>query len=106
MARTMLENLSVGINPITGRALPASDNYANEVVQEALKTVLEHCSLESYASLLERQKKEKKAAAIERKKRNAIQYPDGGAIWTKEDNVLLRNLHLSKKVSFGREHVY
>ena len=64
------------------------------MVQEALKTVLEHCSLESYASLLERQKK---AAAIERKKRNAIQYPNGGVIWTKEDNVLLRNLHLSKE---------
>ena len=42
MARTMVENLSIGINPLTGRALPPSDCCANEVVQEALKTVLEH----------------------------------------------------------------
>ena len=49
MARTMVENLSIGINPLTGRALPPSDCCANEVVQEALKAVLEHCSLESYA---------------------------------------------------------
>lgn len=95
MARTMVENLSVGINPITGRTLPASDSCANEVVQEALKTVLKHCSLESYASLLERQRKEKKAVAKERKERNAIQYPNGGAVWTKEDEALLRNLYLS-----------
>lgn len=95
MARTMVENLSVGINPITGRTLPASDSCANEVVQEALKTVLKHCSLESYASLLERQRKEKKAVAKERKERNAIQYPNGGAAWTKEDEALLRNLYLS-----------
>ena len=58
MARTVVENLSIGINPLTGRALPPSDCCANEVVQEALKTVLEHCSLESYASILERQIKE------------------------------------------------
>ena len=58
MARTMVENLSIGINPLTGRALSPSDCCANEVVQEALKAVLEHCSLESYASILERQRKE------------------------------------------------
>lgn len=96
MARTMVENLSIGINPITGRALPASDSCANEVVQEALRTVLEHCSLESYASLLERQRKEKKAAAEEKKERNATQYPNGGAVWTKEEEALLSNLYLSR----------
>ena len=40
MARTMVENLSIGINPLTGRALSPSDCCANEVVQEALKAVL------------------------------------------------------------------
>ena len=52
-----VENLSMGINPLTGRALPPSDCGANEVVQEALKAVLERGSLESYASILERQRK-------------------------------------------------
>lgn len=52
MARTMVENLSIGINPLTGRALPPSDCCANEVVQEALKAVLEHCSLESYGIII------------------------------------------------------
>ena len=66
MARTMVENLSIGINPLTGRALSPSDCCANEVVQEALKAVLEHCSLESYASILERQRKEKEAAQKEK----------------------------------------
>ena len=56
MARTMVENLSIGINPLTGRALPPSDCCANEVVQEALKAVLEHCSLESYASAEKRER--------------------------------------------------
>ena len=40
MARTKVENLSIGINPLTGRVLPPSDCCANEVVQEALKAVL------------------------------------------------------------------
>ena len=74
MARTMVENLSIGINPLTGRALSPSDCCANEVVQEALKAVLEHCSLESYASILERQRKEKEAAQKEKKERRKAQY--------------------------------
>ena len=57
MARTMVENLSIGINPLTGRALPPSDCCANEVVQEALKAVLEHCSLESYFGAAEKRER-------------------------------------------------
>ena len=68
MARTMVENLSIGINPLTGRALPPSDCCSNEFVQEALKAVLAHCSLESYASHLDRLRKEKEEAKKERKK--------------------------------------
>ena len=36
LARTMVENLSKGINPVTGRALPQNDICANEDVQDAL----------------------------------------------------------------------
>ena len=48
MARTIVENLSLGVNPISGQALDDNDVCANETVQEALRVVLEHCSLESY----------------------------------------------------------
>ena len=86
MARTMVENLSIGINPLTGRALPPSDCCANEVVQEALKAVLEHCSLESYASILERQRKEKEAAHKEKKERRKTQYTNTGKAWSREES--------------------
>ena len=64
MARTMVENLSIGINPLTGRALPPSDCCANEVVQEALKAVLEHCSLFWSG-------REKRKRRLKRRKKNA-----------------------------------
>lgn len=99
MARTMVENLSIGINPITGRALPDSDSCANEVVQEALRTVLKHCSLESYGSLLEKQRKEKKEQAKQRKERRAAEYPNGGTAWSEEEDTLLRNLYLCRENS-------
>ena len=85
MARTMVENLSIGIDPITGRTLPPSDCCANEVVQEALKAVLEHCSL----SILERQRKEKEAAQKEKKERRKAQYPNTGKAWSREESEIL-----------------
>ena len=39
LARTMVESLSKGINPLTGRTLPQSDICANEEVQDALLEV-------------------------------------------------------------------
>ena len=99
MARTMVENLSIGIDPLTGRALPPSDCCANEVVQEALKTVLEHCSLESYASILERQRKEKAAAQKEKKERRKAQYPNTGRSWSREESEKLYDLYFQKKNS-------
>ncbi len=97
IARTMVENLSIGIDPLTGRVLPPSDCCANEVVQEALKTVLEHCSLESYASILERQRKEREAAKKERKEHRAAQYVNSGKAWTKTEDELLYNLYFRRK---------
>lgn len=97
MARTMVENLSIGINPLTGRALPPSDCCANEVVQEALKAVLEHCSLESYASILERQRKEKEVAQKEKKERRKTQYPNTGKSWSREESEKLYDLYFRRK---------
>ena len=97
MARTVVENLSIGINPLTGRALPPSDCCANEVVQEALKTVLEHCSLESYASILERQRKEKEASREARKERRVTRYPNTGQPWTREEEEKLYDLYFRRK---------
>ena len=97
MARTMVENLSIGINPLTGRALSPSDCCANEMVQEALKAVLEHCSLESYASILERQRKEKEAAQKEKKERRKAQYPNTGKAWSREESEKHYDLYFWRK---------
>ena len=99
MARTMVENLSIGIHPLTGRSLPPSDSCANEVVQEALRTVLDHCTLEPYASLLERQKKEQALAKKARREQRAAQYPNNGKPWTKEEEELLYTLYFRKRNS-------
>lgn len=99
MARTMVENLSIGINPLTGRILSPSDCCANEVVQEALKTVLEHCSLESYASMLARQREEKEAAKLEHKEYRESMYPNAGKAWTREENDILCDLYFRRKKS-------
>ena len=64
LARTMVENLSKGINPITGRALPQNDICANEEVQDALLEVLEHCAIESTEQYLVRTKQEKKEKVV------------------------------------------
>ena len=60
MARTIVENLAIGINPLTGEALPDGDVCNNEVVQAALETVLENCSLESYATAIHKTVRKKK----------------------------------------------
>lgn len=92
MARTIVENLSIGINPLTGRVLPVEDCCTNEYVQEALKTVLENCSIDSYATLLERQRKEKKEQKEEQKQQRAERYPSQGKPWTSAEDKKLRIL--------------
>ena len=82
MSHTMVENLSIGIDPLTGRALSPEDCCANEVVQEALKIVLENCTIESYGSILERQRREKKEQREARKKQRAERYVNQGKTWT------------------------
>ena len=72
LARTMVENLSIGIDPITGKLLRQDDSCANEFVQEAIRTVLDHCTIDSYATILERQRKEQKEQREKKNGRSGI----------------------------------
>ena len=95
LARTMVESLSKGINPITGRVLQQSDICANEEVQDALLEVLEHCAIESTEQYLVRIKEEKKEKAEASRERNLRQYPRGGEPWSKEEEAHMLSLHRS-----------
>lgn len=95
LARTMVESLSKGINPITGRALPQSDVCANEDVQDALLEVLEHCTIESTEQYLVRIKQEKKEKAEAKRERNLRQYPRRGEPWSKDEETHMLSLHRS-----------
>lgn len=93
LARTMVESLSKGINPLSGRALPLKDSCSNEEIQEALLEVLAHCSIESNEQYLVRLKEEK--AATRRAKRNEYvkRYPRGGEPWQDEEEKQLLRMH-------------
>ncbi len=95
LARTIVESLSKGINPLTGRVLPQSDACSNEDVQDALLVVLEHCSIESTEQYIFRIKEEKRAQSKEKRERNARQYPRGGEPWSKEEETHVLSLHRS-----------
>ena len=66
LARTMVETLSKGINPVTGRVLNSNDSCANEEIQDALIEVLEHCTIESVEQYMVRMKEERQAAHEEK----------------------------------------
>ena len=93
MARTMVESLSKGINPITGCALPLQDICSDEEVQDALLEVLEHCSIESVEQFLVRNKEEKEAVRKAKRRENAKRYPRGGEPWSAEEESKLLYLH-------------
>lgn len=81
LARTIIETLAKGINPLTGWILPENDSCAQEEIQEALKIVLEHCSIESTAEYLKSLHRNKK---VDR-------YSRAGTAWSqKEERELLR----------------
>lgn len=95
LARTMVETLSKGIDPTTGRSLPETDACANETIQDALLEVLEHCSIESTEQYLFRIKEEKREKAEEKRERKASLYPRGGEPWTKKEEAHMLSLHRS-----------
>ena len=95
MARTIVETLSMGIHPLTGERLSPPDCCADEVVQEALKTVLKNCSLDSCRTVLQRQRQEREFRERERPtpKRKKGRYPNRGKVWTKAEEQQLNTLY-------------
>lgn len=93
LARTMVENLSKGINPLTGCALPFQDVCSCEEVQDALIEVLEHCTIESTEQYLVRIREEKETVREEKRLDNAKRYPRGGEPWSSEEERKLLYLH-------------
>ena len=86
LARTMIETLSKGIDPLTGKLLPRSDICANEEIQDALWEVLDSCTIESSEQILQRIKEEKKAQAKDA-------YPNHGKPWGRTDRQRLLDLN-------------
>ena len=95
MARTMVENLALGINPLTGKLLKKKDICSNEIIQDALQTVLENCTLESYATQLHRERmerKEKERLAQIQRASKSVSYAKEGFPWTYMDDRQLETL--------------
>lgn len=97
LARTMVETLSKGIDPTTGYALPEKHLCNNAEMQEALETVLNRCTIESYKDQLEREREEE--AEVRRKK--AERYQNGGSAWTKADEQRLIELNKHKNIWYS-----
>lgn len=93
LARTMVETLSKGIDPLSGRALPESHLCSNEEIQEALETVLEKCTIESNEQLLKRLRDEKKAQKRERAAYYKARFVNQGKEWTREEEETLISLN-------------
>jgi len=93
LARTMVENLSKGINPLTGQVLSSQDVCSCEEVQDALIEVLEHCTIESNEQYLVRIREEKKAAQKVTRENNCIKYPRNGKPWTSTEEQRILRLH-------------
>jgi len=95
LARTMVESLSKGIDPVTGLPLSDRDSCANEDVQDALIEVLAHCSIESTEQYLLRMKEEKQERSEIRRDQNKKRYPRGGEPWTKNEETHMMSLYRS-----------
>lgn len=92
-ARKMVENLSMGLDPYIGRKLSMQDVCSDSDVQEALRLVLENCTIENNDQRRDRLKAEK---IVERELRNQvryIRYPNSGKPWTAEAITDLLAMH-------------
>ena len=95
MARTMVENLALGLDPLTGKLLNKRDVCSNEMVQDALQTVLKNGTLESYATQLHRErmeKKEKERLSKTQRASESVSYAKEGLPWTYMDDRQLEAL--------------
>ena len=87
MARTIVETLSQGIDPLTGYPLPKSDLCSKKEIQDALNTVLANCTIESTEQLVKRLREAKKEKTAKRR------FENQGTQWTKEEEETLIALH-------------
>ena len=92
MARTIVETLSQGVDPLTGYPLPKSDLCSNKEIQDALNTVLANCTIESTEQMVKRLRKEK------REKASKPRFENQGAPWMKEDEETLIALNSCRNV--------
>jgi len=100
LARTMVEALSKGIDPLTGRILPRSDICANEEIQDALWEVLDSCTIESSQQILARIKEEKKAQAKETRNLNKQIYRNQGNPWGRMERQRLLELNQNYNICY------
>lgn len=99
LARTMVESLRNGINPVTGQVLSGNDSCSNEEVQAALQAVLEHCTIASVEQYILQEQEDKQSARKNRGLKNAQRYPRGGEVWSvKEEQELLTMLRRGKNI--------
>ena len=93
MARTIVETLSKGIDPLTGRVLPETHLCSNEIIQDALETVLSKCSIESNEQFLQRNKQN------DRRQQKAIRratLDNAGSSWLPEEEDTILELYARK----------
>ncbi len=98
-ARSIVEMLSRGIDPATGRALRRGDSCAAEDVRAALTEVLEHCTIVSAEQYILETETDACSAREKRAAQNAQRYPRGGETWsTREERELLSLLRRGKNI--------
>ena len=93
LARTMIETLSKGIDPLTGKLLPRSHLCCTEEIQDALWEVLDSCTIESTEQILQRQKEEKKSRTRQKVENQKQKYHNYGKPWTREEKQKLLQLN-------------
>jgi len=93
LARTMVESLSKGINPVTGRPVPYGDSCYDEEIQDALLEVLMHCTIESNEQYLIRVREEKKEKAKQKREETLERFPRSGETWEAEEDKELLQLY-------------
>ncbi len=95
-ARKMVERISCGLDPYISRKLPVQDICSDEEVQEALRIVLDHCTIESDDQRRVRKKAEKIVERELKEQERHMRYPNGGKPWSGSEISELLAMHQKK----------
>lgn len=93
MARIIVETLSKGIDPLSGRVLPEDHLCSSDEIQEALSIVLEKCTIESNEQIMRRIKEEKRVQRKARSMASQERFPNQGNKWTQVEIDTLKALY-------------